>query len=124
MNRRHVAILIVLLLLAPAGSTAQSSGNTTDTADFTITFGPGMRKGRPTVEGYVYNKRPYPATRLRLRVDSLDGSGAVVSSEVRQMDRDINANDRAYFQVPLPALAPAYRVTVDYVFWRPGGGGV
>jgi hypothetical protein len=118
---RSIGILLLLLLVTAAVSLGQPSVNTTETEDFTVTAQPGTWCGRPALEGYVYNKRTMRASRVRLRVDTLDAAGAVTSSEVRPLDRDINSSERAFFQFPQPTAAPAYRVTVDYVFWRHGG---
>jgi hypothetical protein len=84
---------------------------------------PDSRRGRPVVAGYVHNKRPLQATHVQLRVEALNAAGAVVASGVRFLDRDINPNDRVYFEVAPPAEGAAYRVTVPYVSWQPGGGG-
>ena len=118
---RTLAILLAMLLVVPAVSLGQRSANTTETEDFTVTAEPGTWRGRPAVEGYVYNKRIMRAARLRLRVDTLDAAGAVTSSDVRPLDRAINPSERVFFQFPQAAAAQAYRVTVDYVFWRYGG---
>jgi uncharacterized protein involved in response to NO len=122
MNRRHLLILVALLLAACA-PVVQSGGLTTETSDFTVEAYPATWRGQPMVAGRVYNKRPMRATRVRLRVEALDAAGTVVASDVRQLDRDVDFGDRVYFEVPPPAQAPAYRVSVDYVFWRSGGPG-
>jgi hypothetical protein len=122
MNRRHLLILTVPFLAACA-PVVRGAGLTTDTADFTVEAYPATWRGRPVVEGYLYNKRSLRATRLRVRVDALDQSGTVIATSVRQVDRDVEPGDRIYFDVPPPAPAAAYRVSVDYVFWRAGGPG-
>ena len=121
MNRLCLAILATLLLAA-CMPVVDDRGLTTDSPDFTVTAEPGTWKGRPVVAGYVRNKRPMEAAHIQLRVDSLDATGAVVASELGHLDRDIPPDDRVYFEVPVSAAAPAYRVTVAYVFWRAGGG--
>ena len=120
--------LIVSMLFFAACATAPRddtphAGNTTDTADFTVSSQPGTWRKHPQVEGYIHNKRDLPATRIMLRVDALDGSGKMLTSELRHLDRDIPPNDRVFYQVPAPGPAPAYRVQVDYVFWGGGDGG-
>jgi hypothetical protein len=122
MNRRYLAIPIALLLTACA-PVARTGGLTTESADFNVEAFPETRGGRPVVTGSVYNKRPLRATQVRLRVEALDAAGAAVASGVRPLDRDIESNDHAYFEVTPPAGAAAYRVTVEYVFWSTGGGG-
>ena len=123
-----VLILAVLLLAACAtarqgDASLDAAANTTDTADFTVTAQPGTWRNQPQVEGYVRNKRDFPATRILLRVEAVDGTGKVLTSAIRHLDQKIPANDRVFYQVPPPGPAPAYRVYVDYVFWGGGGGG-
>jgi hypothetical protein len=123
MNRGHLLILVVLLLAACATVVQSGAGLTTETTDFVVEAHPATWNGQPMVAGHIYNKRSMRATRLRLRVEALDTAGGVVASEVRPIDRDVEVGDRAFFELPPPAPAPAYRVTVDYVFWRAGGPG-
>ena len=119
------ATILLAMLLAGCASLGRPTegGLTTDTADFTVEAHPGTRPGRVAVEGYVYNKRSWRATHVRLRVDSLDAAGAVVATGVRPLDREVPLGDRVYFEVPAPVAAPAYRVSVEYVFWRDRTGG-
>jgi hypothetical protein len=123
MHLLRVAVVGMLVALAACAPLFPPGGVTTDTSDFTVEAHADTWRGRPIVAGYIYNKRPFRATRMQLRVEALDATGAVVGSEVRFLDRDINPSERAYFDVPTPAQAASYRVTVAYVFWRPGGGG-
>ena len=120
MNRLHLIVVTMLLLVACA-PVALTHALVTETNDFIVEAQPLEGKQRPTVEGYIHNKRPMLATRLRLRVESLDTAGAVVATVVQPYDQVIQYGDRAYFEVPAASAAPAYRVTVDYVFWRVGG---
>ena len=117
MNRRSVAILAFAALTACA-PVVHAGGVTTDTADFTVEASLGTWRSRPVVEGYVHNKRSMRATRVLLRVDALDAAGAVVASDIRHLDREIPVSDRVYFDVAPPVAAAAYRVSVEYVFWR------
>jgi hypothetical protein len=115
------AILLAMLLAGCASTIGPSRDSvTTESADFTVEAHPGTRPA--VVEGYVYNKRPWRATRVRLRVESLDAAGAVVGSGVLPLDREVPNGDRAYFEVAAPVAAPAYRVSVEYVFWRDKSG--
>jgi hypothetical protein len=82
-----VLIVAVLLLAAcatirPGDAPPDAAGNTTDTADFTVTAQLGAWRNQPQVEGYVRNKRDLPATRILLRVEALDGTGKVLTSAI------------------------------------------
>ena len=120
----RAAVLLAMLLAgcAPVIEPSRHGGLVTESADFTVEARPGTRTGRPAVEGYVYNKRSWRATRVLLRVESLDAAGAVLASGVRPLDREIPFGERVYFEVPAPVAAPAYRVSVEYVFWRDKSG--
>lgn len=82
------------------------------------------RRGRPVVSGYVYNRRAgVYAIAVRLRVEALDGSGAVVGSSTGYVMGDVPPSSRSYFEVRAPVKAPSYRVTVDSFDWRGYGAG-
>jgi len=128
MKTSRRALIVSPLLLAacatgPPDYAVKEAANATDTADFTVTAEPGHWRKDSVVQGYIYNKRALAASRIRLRVDSLDATGKVVASDVRPVDQDIPANDRIFYQVPTPGPAPTYRAQVDYVFWHFGDGG-
>jgi hypothetical protein len=114
--------ILLAMLLAGCASTIEPSRDTvtTDSADFTVEARPGKRP--LIVEGYVYNKRSWRATRVLLRVESLDAAGAVLATSIRPLNREIPLSDRVYFEVPALVAAPAYRVSVEYVFWRDKSG--
>src|SRR5262245_27693149 len=124
MNPLRLALVGMLLFaLTACAPLFPSPGVTTDTSDFTVEAHADTWQGRPIVAGYIYNKRPPRATRVQVRVEALDAAGGVVGSGVRFLDRDVNASDRVYFDIPPPVQGAAYRVTVDDVIWRPVNGG-
>ena len=123
MPRLLLTIAVVVLVgCAPVAMTSPRAV-VTETSDFRVEAEPVAGKRTPSVEGYIYNKRGLVARSVRLRVDSLDAAGTVVATAVRPLDREVGIDDRVYFEVPAAAAAPAYRVTVDYVFWRSGASG-
>ncbi|MEX2223137.1 MAG: hypothetical protein WEG40_15200 [Candidatus Rokuibacteriota bacterium] len=81
------------------------------------------RRGKPVIQGYVLNDHGRPAADVRLLVETLDTSGAVVARTIGFVHGVVNFNDRAYFEVPLKAPGASYRVTVTSLDWRAGGGG-
>ena len=81
------------------------------------------RRGRPVIRGYVLNDHGRPASDVRLLVETLDASGAVVARTIGFVHGLVHFNDRAYFEVPLKTPGASYRVTVTSFDWRAGGGG-
>ena len=80
------------------------------------------RKG-PQVEGYVYNVYDYGATRVRLRVEALDGAGQRLDERIVYVPLDIPPRGRSYFRAPTAPGATSARVTVLNFEWVPRGGG-
>lgn len=82
------------------------------------------RRGRPVVNGYVYNQRAGSyAVSVRLLVEALDGSGQVVGSTIGYVLGDVPPSNRSYFEIKAPAKAASYRVTVESYAWRAYGAG-
>jgi hypothetical protein len=49
---------------------------------------------------------------MRLRVETLDAAGGVTGSQIGYVSGYVTPGSRVYFEVPLPAKAPNYRVSV------------
>jgi hypothetical protein len=81
------------------------------------------RGGRSVIQGYVYNDNGRPAADVRLLVETLDASGAVVARDIGFVRQVVQFNDRAYFEVPLKATGASYRVSVTSLDWKGSGGG-
>ncbi len=79
------------------------------------------RKG-PVIEGYVYNRGAQSAERMRLQIERLDPSDAVVGSSVVWVLGNVPLGNRAYFSASVPEAA-SYRVQVLTFDWGGGGGG-
>ena len=65
------------------------------------------------VEGYLYNSLPWRITNVRLRVESLDGTGRVTGEASGWVVGDIKGGGRGYFYVPVTSPAVNYRATVQ-----------
>jgi hypothetical protein len=57
------------------------------------------------------------AMKIRLLVDSLDVSGRIVDQRVSWLGGQLTPGARAYFEVPAPPRAAAYRVSVFAYDW-------
>ncbi len=122
---RRAGILAVLLLSTGAGwVAAQGFGRPAD-ADLRLEWaGAEDRRGRPVVNGYVYNQRAGSyATSVQLLVEALDASGQVVGSTSGLVLGDVPPSNRAYFETRAPAKGASYRVTIQSFSWRAYGAG-
>jgi hypothetical protein len=123
-------LLLALLALLPLGAgsvpaPAQALGAAA-TVDPRIRLdwqvGSG-RGGRPLIQGYAYNDYGRPASDVRLLVESLDASGAVIARHTGFIRGVVQLNDRAYFELPIRTPGASYRVSVTALDWKGGGGG-
>ena len=90
---------------------------------FTVEWQPDSRKGAPYVSGYVKNEWGFPAADVRLLVESLGPGNEVTGQRVEWLGTTLPPGMRAAFQMPAPAAAPAYRVSVFAFTWIQAGGG-
>jgi hypothetical protein len=79
---------------------------------FTIESQPDERRGQPMVSGYVTNQWGLSTRNVRLRVEALDAAGNVTATYIGYVNGYVNPGSRVYFEVPVQAKAPRYRVTV------------
>lgn len=73
------------------------------------------------VEGFVHNRSGLIADRMRLTIDQLDASGKVIGTTTTWVMGTVPANNRAWFQAPVPAAA-SYRVEILSFDWLGRGG--
>jgi len=83
----------------------------------------GTWRGRPVIQGYVYNDYLRAAYNVQLLVETLDASGTVIARGVGFVRGVVPFNDRAYFEVPLKMPGASYRVSVTAFDWKDTGGG-
>ena len=79
--------------------------------------------GRPLVHGRIRNEYGFPARKIRLLVDSLDATGAVIAQTLVYVPFDVSPGTGAYFEARLPARAASYRVSIFQWEWIQSGGG-
>ena len=78
-------------------------------------------RGRPVVEGYLYNEYKRPATNVVMLVESLDGDGRVTGRAISLLPGTVPAFGRTYFEVPLKSAGASYRIAVTSFEWYAGG---
>lgn len=122
---RHVllATRVILALTSVLPTTPAAALSATSSVDrrIRLDWEVGTRHGRPVIQGYVYNDYGSAASNVRLLVETLDASGAVIARGVGFVRGVVAFNDRVYFEVPLKAGA-SYRVSVTGLDWMRGGG--
>jgi hypothetical protein len=114
MNRMVLLLgVLIATLAAPTALRAQTRPAETDSPfRFELEEAPPTHRGRG-VEGYVYNGSPWRITNVRLRVETIDSSGAVTGETSGWVVGDVRAGGRGYFFVPVSAPATSYRATVQ-----------
>ena len=76
------------------------------------------------IRGYVSSQHGESAEPVRLLVQALDSSGAVVGQRIGWVTGGVNGFQRAYFEITNLASAAQYRVFVwDYTFLQNPGSG-
>lgn len=107
--RLTAAVLAAACLLAAEPGPAQGPPDQI----FRIDYGrEAVPRGGWAVEGYVNNDSRYRVSGVRLRVQVLDESGAVVGESFGWVYGNVLAGGRAYFAVRVPQRGADYRITV------------
>ncbi len=79
------------------------------------------RKGRPEIEGYLYNDYMRAAINVRMIVETLDASGQVIDTTFAYIQGTVPLSGRTYFEVPLKHPGASYRLRITMYEWRDGG---
>lgn len=95
-----------------AASSAPSYGIYGVDSYFKVEWQPDERRGKPMVSGYVTNQWGVATKNVRLRVEALDAAGSAGASYIGYVSGYVLPGTRVYFEVPVQAKAPNYRVTV------------
>jgi hypothetical protein len=122
--RAAVAVAVVAMLAqACAGGVVQSTpGGGAQSAPsygiygadsyFKVDWQPDERRGKPMVTGYVTNLWGLAARNVRVYVEALDAAGSVTATYIGYVNGYVPPSSRVYFEVPVQAKAPSYRVKV------------
>lgn len=113
--KRMAVVLGVLIttLVAPGAARPQTpAAEAENPFRFELEEAPRTHRGRG-VEGYVYNGLPWRITNVRLRVQTIDSSGAVTGESSGWVVGDVRAGGRGYFFVPVSSPATSYRASVQ-----------
>ncbi|MBI1845940.1 MAG: hypothetical protein HY294_03680 [Candidatus Rokubacteria bacterium] len=121
---RTRGLVVAALLLSATGALAQGWGGQPVPGVRVESETSTTRKGQPIVSGYVYNEKGMYAIRTRILVEQVDAAGAVVWSRTAWVAGDLPPFGRGYFEERVPVAGAAYRVSVVFIDWREGGGGM
>jgi len=103
------AVAVCALLSGIGAARAQGSAEQIFTIDYSKQPVP---RGGWAVEGYVNNSSRYLMSGVRLRVQVVDESGAVIGESFDWVYGNVPASGRAYFTVSIPKRGADYRITV------------
>ena len=119
----RLLMLVLVVLLGPTPGWAQPHFGAPHAYYFRLEWRPEISKtGTPSVHGYVYNEHGYPAARMKLLVEGLDGAGQPLTWTIGYVDGLVPAKSRAFFEVRNLSAASSYRVTVHSFEWIVGNG--
>jgi hypothetical protein len=107
-----VLALIVVRLTGAVESAAQP-GADDERSQFRFEFAQTQGHRGLGVEGWVYNDLRWRVTDVRVRVDCVDASDAVIASGAGWVIGDVPAGGRGYFYVPIASRGAGYRVSVQ-----------
>lgn len=97
----------------PTGAASVASAGIYGTDSFfSVEWSPDERRGKPMVSGYVTNQYGMAMRNVRMRVDALDAAGQVTGTYIGFVNGYLTPGSRVYFEVPVAAKAPSYRVSV------------
>ena len=106
---RLAVLAAAVLSCGPLAGPARAQG----AADFRIEYSKeAVPRAGWAVEGYVYNGSRYLVSGVRLRVEVLEASGAVIGESFGWVYGNVPSNGRAYFVVPLPRRGADYRISI------------
>ena len=114
--------ILVLATCHPTRPAAALSATSSVDARLRLDWEAGTRRGRPVIQGYVYNDYLRPASNVQLVVETLDASGAVIARNIGFVRGVVPFNDRTYFEVPLKTVGASYRVSITGFDWKDVGG--
>ena len=113
---QRVAIILAMVITGVFGSIVAAKAESLAIGDSQFRF--ELAQAQPShrgqaVEGYLYNGLPWRITNVRLRVESLDGTGRVPGEASGWVVGDVKGGGRGYFFVPVASPAASYRATVQ-----------
>ena len=107
-----LAVVGLILFGVIEGASAQIH---TDVAKLLrVEWEPGTDKwGPPRLVGHVYNDSTYKIGSVRLRLQTVDSSNAVVGETLAWIYVSVPARGRAYFSVRRPSGGQEFRLTIE-----------
>jgi len=113
-----IMVVVVWASVLPLPPVAALSATSSADTRLRLDWEAGTRRGRPVIQGYVYNDYGRAAVDVRLLVETLDASGAVTARTIGFVRGVVPFHDRTYFEVPLKTAGASYRVSLTAFEWR------
>ena len=113
-----IMVVVVWGSVLPLPPVAALSATSSADARLRLDWQVGTRRGRPLIQGYVYNDYGRSAVDVRLLVETLDASGAVTARTIGFVRGVVPFHDRSYFEVSLKTAGASYRVSLTTFDWR------
>jgi hypothetical protein len=116
--RIPLALALVQTLLLAAGAAPAAAISSPSGANQFLRFEWEVgqdRKGRPEIEGYLYNDYMRSAINVRMIVETLDASGQVIDTTFAYIPGLVPLSSRTYFVVPIKHPGASYRLPRDHV---------
>jgi hypothetical protein len=114
-----LALAVVTLAAAPAVAETLTPITVGGEEYFTLTWQPtpgGIR-------GQIANNSGFPATNVRVLVDSLDDNGNVIAQTLGHVNWQVAAGQAAPFDVQVPGQATNFKVSLFQFDWAQFGSG-
>ncbi len=126
MGLRGITIAAIVLIALSAGSLSAAQPLRPLIAGweqyFKLDWQLAEQRGKPVVQGRIYNNWGTTALNVRLLVDELDATGNIVGQDLSWLGFQLTPGTTAPFQVRVKHPAAAYRVSVFAFDWLQRGG--
>ena len=113
-----LALAVTVMAAAPAVAETLTPVTLGGEEFFTLTWQPAPGG----IHGHIANNGGFPATNVRLLVDSLDSNGNVIAQTLGHVNWQVAAGQTAIFDVTVPGQATNFKVSVFQFDWAQFGG--
>ena len=113
MNRMLLVFALTATTIGTATAPSAQTAIAGDQSSFTFQFEQTASPRGLAIEGWVPSALPWRITNVRVQIDSMDATGALIATASRWVLGHVAGSGRGYFYVPILAQATTYRATVQ-----------